>query len=300
MKLHSYPKVHSLGHPAISELLDGDVVVQEKVDGSQISFGLFDDELHIRSKNAEIFGDNPNDMFAKAVEVIHSLRDDLIRNLVYRGEYLRAVKHNALAYERHPNNHIVLFDIERGPSDFLPYEDVKVEAASLGLEVIPLVFKGKAEGIDQFQEWMKGESFLGGSIEGLVIKNYARFGRDGKVLMGKHVSEDFKETNAQNWKKQNPSKNDVIQLLIAQYHNENRWEKAVQHLRDSGQLEHSPKDIGALIKEVQKDLLEECEEDIKAALWNHAKGHITRGATKGLPEWYKQKLAESQFDSEAA
>lgn len=300
MKLHSYPKVHALGHPAITDLLKDDVVVQEKVDGSQISFALIDEELHIRSKNAEVFGDNPNDMFAKAVEVIYSLRDRMEPGYIYRGEYLRAPKHNALEYGRHPKNHIVLFDVETGPSAFLPYVQVCNEAAELGLEVIPLVYSGKAQDAAQLHDWMKTESFLGGPLEGLVVKNYERFGRDGKVLMGKHVSEQFKETNKENWKKQNPSKNDVIQVLIAKYNNEQRWEKAVQHLREAGELEHSPKDIGALMKAVQQDIAEECEDEIKQALWNHAKGHILRGAAKGLPEWYKQKLAASQFDSEAA
>lgn len=296
MKLHSFPKVFNLGHPAISELLRDEVIVQEKIDGSQISFALIDDEIHIRSKNAEIFGDNPNDMFAKGVEVIHSLRDKLTPNWVYRGEYLRSPKHNALEYSRCPKNHIVLFDIEVSPNEFLDYISVSETARSLDLDPVFFLYEGKIEDHDQLKELMDIESQLGGPIEGYVIKNYSRFGRDGKVLMGKHVSEQFKETNKTNWKKQNPSKGDIIQLLIEQYRNENRWEKAYQHLRDSGNLEHGPRDIGVLIKEAQNDIIRECEEEIKEALWDYAKSHITRGAVKGLPEWYKSLLVERQFD----
>jgi len=32
---HSYPKIYALGHAAIIELLDGEISVEEKVDGSQ-------------------------------------------------------------------------------------------------------------------------------------------------------------------------------------------------------------------------------------------------------------------------
>jgi hypothetical protein len=39
---HSYPKLYAMGHRAIADLLLDDVIVQEKVDGSQFSFGLFD------------------------------------------------------------------------------------------------------------------------------------------------------------------------------------------------------------------------------------------------------------------
>lgn len=54
MHLPSYPKIYALGHKAIEELLHDDVCVQEKVDGSQISFGLLDGKLYISSKGAII------------------------------------------------------------------------------------------------------------------------------------------------------------------------------------------------------------------------------------------------------
>jgi ATP-dependent RNA circularization protein (DNA/RNA ligase family) len=36
----SYPSIYALGHRAIRELFDGPVVVEEKIDGSQFSFGV--------------------------------------------------------------------------------------------------------------------------------------------------------------------------------------------------------------------------------------------------------------------
>ena len=33
--MRSYPKVHHIGDPTIEGILDGDLIVQEKVDGSQ-------------------------------------------------------------------------------------------------------------------------------------------------------------------------------------------------------------------------------------------------------------------------
>jgi len=36
----SYPKVLALGHRYIKDILDGEHIVEEKLDGSQISFGL--------------------------------------------------------------------------------------------------------------------------------------------------------------------------------------------------------------------------------------------------------------------
>ena len=106
--MHSYPKVYNLGHPAISELFSDPVVVQEKVDGSQFSFGIIDGELKCRSKGAEIFLDNPEKMFEKAVEAIKEL--SLMDGWTYRGEFLRGPSHNTLKYNRTPRHNIILFD----------------------------------------------------------------------------------------------------------------------------------------------------------------------------------------------
>lgn len=37
---HSYPSIYNLGHRYIADLLTVPVIVEEKIDGSQFSFGL--------------------------------------------------------------------------------------------------------------------------------------------------------------------------------------------------------------------------------------------------------------------
>lgn len=61
--LNSYPKVYALGHPALAGLFDGPVIVQEKVDGSQFSFGLLGQELVCRSHRVQLVLDAPDKMF---------------------------------------------------------------------------------------------------------------------------------------------------------------------------------------------------------------------------------------------
>jgi hypothetical protein len=68
--------------------------------------------------------------------------------------------------------------------------------------------------------------------------------------------------------------------------------KAVQHLRDQGLLVGEPKDIGLLVKEVDRDIKEEEADNIKDALYKLAIGEILRKAKNGLPEFYKAKLIE--------
>lgn len=298
-RIPSYPKVWALGHPQLSELFDGPVVVEEKVDGSQFGFGVIDGHLCCRSRGQQLVLDAPDNMFVAAVQTARELEDKLTPGWVYRGEYLRSPKHNTLKYNRTPERHVVLFDVMTGPETYLGPDEKSAEAQRLGLEIIPHLFSGEVTGVDQVLEFMKRESFLGGPlIEGMVFKNYARFGTDKKVLMGKFVSEAFKESHRKEWKQSNPGQADVLTLLGEEYRSPARWEKAIQHLRESGKLEGSPRDIGALIKEVQHDIETECAQEIGERLFRWAKSHVIRKATFGLPEWYKARLVESQFSGE--
>ena len=79
-----------------------------------------------------------------------------------------------------------------------------------------------------------------------------------------------------------------------------RWAKAVQHLKERGTLEGSPRDIGNLIKEVQADLDKEVRDEVAEKLVAWAWPKLTRGAIVGLPEWYKEELLKQQFQTEEA
>lgn len=290
---HSYPKILALGHAALTELLYDEVIVEEKIDGSQYSFGMFEDGFKARSKGAML-----NRMFELAIENTKDL--DLHFGWTYRGEYLKKPKHNALAYDRVPRKNIIIFDINSGYEKYLSYKDKAREAERLGLEIVPNLYEGKINDINLFRELLKRVSYLGGQqIEGVVIKNYKRFGADGKALMGKFVSEKYKEVHSQVWKETNLGSKDIISKLIEKYRTPARWEKAVQHLKEDGKLEDSSRDIGLIIKEIWPDIESECKDEISNFLYNWAKDKIRRGVCAGVPEWYKEKLLSKRFKEDS-
>lgn len=296
MSWHCYPSIYALGHVYLKPLLDNDVLVEEKVDGSQFSFGRFGNDLRVRSKGKEIFLEVPEKMFLKAIEYVVSIKDLLTEGWTYRCEYLMKPKHNALAYDRAPKNNLILFDINNGHESYLSYEAKQIEAERIGLETVPKLFYGKLESFETFSGFLDLISCLGSQkIEGVVVKNYYQFGKDKKVLMGKFVSEAFKEVHGREWKVGNPGHNDIIESIVLRHRTPARWEKAIQHLRDAGKLEGSPRDIGPLIKEVQCDTMAECEKEIIEELTKWAMPKIQRQLSSGLPEWYKKKLAFEQF-----
>ena len=328
---HSYPSIYNLGHRAVRNLLTVPHYIEEKVDGSQFSFGLIEVrqdpmqqlaegrepewELVVRSKGAVMLADAPEKMFSKAVATAKRLASPealaagvgLHPGWTYRAEYLAKPNHNTLRYDRVPTGNLILFDVSTGDNEWLDPIAKAQEAARIGLECVSTLWQWEphyARPLTRLEDLRDildhTQSVLGGQlIEGVVVKPLVElYGPDKKTLMGKFVSERFKEAHKHAWKVTSPNSGDILDRLAQTYTVEARWMKAVQHLREAGQLTDSPKDIGLLIPEVAKDLGMEEKADIQRVLWKWAWPHLQRAVTKGLPEWYKNELLRKQFETE--
>src|SRR5260221_5011697 len=134
--------------------------------------------------------------------------------------------------------------------------------------------------IEPCRDFLEIGSILGGQkIEGMVIKpvGYNLFGIDKKVLMGKFVSEAFKEIHAHEWKQSNPGTKDIVERIIDKYKTPARWQKAIIHLREKGLITDAPQDIPAIMKEVVSDTLLDSALEIQEELMDYAWPHIQRG-----------------------
>ena len=146
----------------------------------------------------------------------------------------------------------------------------------------------EAPQISQVKAWCGEVSILGGPREGVVFKNYSQLGADHKTLMGKYVTESFRESHESDWRKQNPVSVDILTYLTETYRSEARWQKAIQH---------APQDIGPLIRKIQKDVTDECDDEIKNILFNYFWKDLSRKITAGFHDWYKNKLMEDTLDA---
>lgn len=302
--LGRYGKIFALGHRGTEGLLDRDVIVEEKVDGSQISWGLVGDppRLSIRSKRLEIDPEKPPDLFAPSVRSILRMHVDglLSPGTAYRGEAVGRPRHNTLAYGRVPAGHIALFDIDVGTQAYIGHEEKSRIAQQLGIETVPRLFEGRLSSEEQLTELLRTESFLGGqTIEGVVIKRIAGaplFGEDGLPVRAKFVSERFKEAHARNpdWKR--TSQSEFLRTLADSVSGPVRWEKVVAGLQAEGLIEGgTPVEIGKIIGHIRDDVRGECLDDIKDSLWEHFEKRFLAAVTKGFPEWYKERLSRSAF-----
>jgi len=298
--IKSFPKIFAIGTDYIADIFDNDVEITEKVDGSQFAFGRVNGELYIRSKGAMLYSDNPEKMFAEGIDWVGSVEHILPDDTVYYCEYLKKPKHNTLAYNSIPTNHLALFGVCSPSQKFTShYRDLLDHAMGLGIDIVPLIFDGKINSAEELLSMMDRESYLGGAkIEGLVVKNYTKQfllgGQPMPLMAGKYVSEAFKEVH-KGWSKENTGRG-KFDLFKTAYRTEARWHKSVQHLRDAGQLENDPRDIGKLIKAIQQDIAEEEMDNIKNFLWNEFGKEIIRTSVKGFPEWYKEHLVKTSFE----
>jgi hypothetical protein len=302
--MKKYPKVRTVGHRDIANLLVGEVVVQEKVDGSNFSFGTTrEGKLFAWSRTQELDLDKPDGMFAAAVEHVKECAPALKRGVICRCEYLQKPKHNVLAYDRVPKNHLVLYEIENVDAQgnviqITDRDSLELTAVGLGIDVVPELWRGEI-GPDAFpnlvKNWHLTDSFLGGQkVEGVVIKNFHQTDeRSGATyLVGKVVRPEFKEVHKHQVKLDKP---DPVSIIGARCGGPARWQKAVQALTEKGELTGSMEDIPKLMRYVQLDVATEEEDDIKEAYRKNVLGCTT----KGLPEWWKQKLAAEYTDGGA-
>ena len=296
-----FSKIFAVGSKYIPRLFDDEVEITEKIDGSQFRFGVNSDgKVVMASKNNDITNGNIPKMFSKAADYVYRYShviEQFDNDTYFYGEYLEKPKHNVLNYERVPKNNIMLYGVKIGDKYVSSYDEIKEYADKLDLEVVPIIYTGKIENPEQIEELLDRDSVLGGEkIEGIVIKNYNAiefFGNMPHPSFAKYVSEKFKERhNTKDYSGKNK-----LEMFLSSFRTEARWRKAVQHLKENGELENEPRDIGKLFKEVHLDIVEEEEKNIKEELYNLFIKEIKRRATRGLPEWYKKLLLEKSFDN---
>lgn len=302
MMIPAYPKIFTIGSPYIPSLFKGPVEVTEKIDGSQFNFGLDSEKkLFLRSKGKDIFVEDPEKMFQMAIDYVVSIGKKIKTRFppetFFYTEFLSKPKHNVLQYKRIPKNHLVLFAAYFAGIGFVDYHKLKELSAVLDIEVVPLLFEGATQSIEELKHLLERESGLGGeTVEGIVVKNYTQtvFVADQVFpSLGKFVREQFKERHKTEWgQKEGKGK---WQTFLEGFRTDARFQKTVQHLAEKGELSYTPSDIGKLMVELKKDVIEEEKEVIREELYTFFIDEILRKATAGFPEWYKEQLLKKAF-----
>lgn len=304
--IRSFPKIFHIGENYISNLFKGEVEITEKIDGSQFNFGIDKDgQIVFRSKGEILTHKAVPGMFEKAKEQVDRVAPILEREWKKWGdtyfycEFLSKPHHNVLTYERIPKNNLYLFGVKIGEEFVSNYKDLWNYADLLEFERVNVLYTGEIKNVKELEKLLENDSILGNEkVEGIVAKNYNYPAEMKSYLimpcMGKYVREEFKERHKTEWKGTHTSKG-KLELFMESFRSEARWLKAIQHLKELDKLENAPRDIGALMKEIERDLFEEEEENIKEKLFKIFKDSIIRKARAGFAEWYKGELLKRGF-----
>ncbi len=293
---------------------EGIFVYTEKADGSQLRIGIDSSgKISAGSKNVDYNESNlPDKSFAPIVDNLSTKLNILYAegslfsflkegdNIVFYGEYLRSPKHNALKYDRVPKGNLYLFDVSIN-GVYKPITDICFWADALEVEPVNVLTSSmylmKYEEVESLIK--NSKSILGNVVpEGVVIKNYGISIMDthrkiSVPLMIKVVREEFKEILKQTWKRENGKGKEDILNRIAGIVNKNAvWDKAIQHVRDDGNLSYKMQDMKFLIESLDNDIEKEWKEIIKNELYSDYESDIEKVFSRGFAEYYKKKIYE--------
>lgn len=317
-----YPKIESSGLSRdVAKATTCKTSIQEKLDGSQMSFCLRPDGITFFNRGREIVSPY-DDVFVKAINMLKVLfvGRNILRDYVYHGEVIGKLRHNKIVYERTPRYYFVLFDIfDLSSGSWLEYPDVKLEGERLGLEVVQTFYhdiippeKGAlsklVKGIVEEMNTGVFKSMLGGIPEGVVAKN-PRFGKfkqkpgcdpiySESPMKIKCVRAQFKEAHKLKSKpiEQKEDANAIFLRIMNCFPSEPRWEKALQRFRDRGLAGNIPVENTTpyLVRDVRKDFKDECSDVIMEYLRHEMLPFFFEKATEGFDEFIRKNLAPQE------
>lgn len=284
--------------------------IEEKIDGSQLSVFLDENEhkLKFYNKNTEVCPTNY--AFSKAIsmlsqnKIINSLNPDYI----YHGESVRQNRHNVIRYETTPKYYFIVYDIFKiSDKSYLSREDKEEECKRLSFACVPVLYFNdiaeinpydKCHELIQMIEKEELHSCLGGPIEGVVLKHHAYVSKGKKIATKlKCVTDTFKERHKTKQCSNDYSADEYLEKLGKSFNTEARFQKAYQHLREKNKLtdELKQSDTDKIIEELNDDFDKEYKDELTLLLWTEFSPIIKKYSCQGIGNWIKKKIDESKI-----
>ena len=251
--MKKYDSIPRYGKQGTRDILGTEVVVMEKLDGANASFGVIGGELKMFSRNQELNEHNTLRGFYDWVR--HNVDPrKLFVSTIYFGEWL--VPHT-VQYKKEAQCEFYLFDIYDVKTDTYLDWNITVQAAKhLGLRTPEVFFRGELHSMTDVDKYV-GRSELTeipNTGEGIVVKDY-----EGQQFV-KIVSDKFKETK---YTKQPSLDRTDIGALIDSVLTPQRVEKLIHKKIDLGLLptELDITDTGNVLKALSSDVVNDVFEE---------------------------------------
>lgn len=191
-----YPKIHAYGKSENVGILDeGDFIVQEKLDGANVSIWLEAGEINMGSRTQKITeGFNGFCEYVKEHKGIKKFFEEHPDLRLY-GEWLvrHTISYNETAYKK-----FYLYDILLPNDEWMRSDDVQETAITYDISFPTIFHDTVKDGVINLEEInvFTGKTELGKMGEGIVIKNVGFVNSFGDHAYAKIVTQEFKEGNA--------------------------------------------------------------------------------------------------------
>ena len=251
--MKKYDSIPRYGKQGTRDILGTEVVVMEKLDGANASFGIIGGELKMFSRNQELNEHNTLRGFYDWVK-LNVDTSKLIINTIYFGEWL--VPHS-VQYKKEAQHKFYLFDIYHSDvNEYLSSKIVQSQAKFIGLETPRVLFEGELQDVSELQQYVGLSELteIPNTGEGIVVKDY-----EGQQFV-KIVSDKFKETKSI---KQPSLDRTDIGTLIDSVLTPQRVEKLIHKKIDLGLLpaELDITDTGNVLKSLSSDVVNDIFEE---------------------------------------
>jgi hypothetical protein len=258
-------------------------IVQEKVDGSQLSFAVDAETRLVRffNKNTQHDGEGAP-VFRSAMRMIRRLASVLDPALTYHGESFQHPRHNVVVYDRMPRFYCLLYDIQCNKDKrVFDRDELETEARRIGMGTVRIFFPMAvdddswkstfSESLEELESLPPSQlirlllskiengtlrSGLGGTPEGVVFKHpYFVMAKRTGAMRRKFVTKKFKEVH----RVKRPFAgqllpSEALEWIGSHFDNESRFAKSVQRQRDADAEAWTEAEIDA---DLDQDLLSE-------------------------------------------
>ena len=250
-----YPKIKILGDRENEGILDGHIIIEEKVDCANFRTMLTKDKFIMGSRGRELRDSGEKQFTRCMVHVRERLNanPDVLKNIYDKyGSIIlfgEAIIRHTIGYDFERMPPFLGFDVYVvSKHTFLDREDKVRIFNNIGLEPIKLLYDGLYT--DESLLKIPQSVYYNGLAEGVVIKNYE------KQMMCKIVDDLFKEKNRETFGGSKKFATDGNEEFIAIYCTNARIEKMIFKMIDDG-MELGMPLMGNLFKLVYKDIWEE-------------------------------------------
>ena len=189
----------------VSSLIGVEIVITEKLDGSNVS--LESDDCYARTHSGA-----PTHPSFDALKSLHaSVKSKIASNLQLFGEWCFAL--HSIKYESLPN-YLMLFNVRDLDNDtWLSWDEVVLWAEEINVPTVPVLFKGIINSEKELKQLtdklMLEPSLYGPQREGLVVRVFEAFkDEDFSKSVLKRVRKDHVQTS-EHWREQVIVKNKI-------------------------------------------------------------------------------------------